>query len=375
LTNATVSGKSAGVSYGGGIFSGGGVTLTNSTVAFNTSVTKGGGIGLFGTNQTHTINNSIIANNVNTVGNASPDIGITVPLSNHAFTVSNSLIFSPIGIAGGGTITGIPTNGVSGNIIGVDPQLLPLGNYGGPTQTHALALTSSALNAGSNALAAGLTTDQRGAPGVRIVDGTVDIGAFEWQGTEIVPIGQQNQTISSFPSTLDVSVKVVEKVFNLAPSVGATVDFSTIGDVTGSFSNGTSIITDASGIALNFFNLTAATGDFQILAGSSGLETLTFKITNNVAAVAATDFSFLSEIEQEFDSLEIREEDILFARGCLSTPEDELTQQDKEEQENKTSEEGEDEEVVAGEENEDSSPGSDRACRPIDSGDSEGGEE
>ncbi|WP_204101740.1 MULTISPECIES: hypothetical protein, partial [Spirulina sp. CCY15215] len=64
--------------------------------------------------------------------------------------------------------------------------------------------------------------------------------------------------------------------------------------------------------------------------------------------------------EREFDSLEIREEDILFARGCLSTPEDELTQQ-----ENKTSEEGEEEEIVAGEENEDSSPGSDRACRPI----------
>ncbi|WP_204101762.1 MULTISPECIES: hypothetical protein, partial [Spirulina sp. CCY15215] len=69
--------------------------------------------------------------------------------------------------------------------------------------------------------------------------------------------------------------------------------------------------------------------------------------------------------EREFDSLEIREEDILFARGCLSTPEDELTQQDKEEEENKTSEEGEEEEIVAGEENEDSSPGSDRACRPI----------
>ncbi|WP_204102857.1 MULTISPECIES: hypothetical protein, partial [Spirulina sp. CCY15215] len=131
----------------------------------------------------------------------------------------------------------------------------------------------------------------------------------------------QNITISSLPSTLDVSVKVVEKAFNIIPSVGATVNFSPVGDVTGSFSNGTSVITNASGIALNFFNLTAATGDFQILAASSGLDTLTFKITNNLStATTTTDFS---PFEREFDSLEIREEDILFARGCLSTPEDE----------------------------------------------------
>ncbi|WP_204101897.1 MULTISPECIES: choice-of-anchor Q domain-containing protein, partial [Spirulina sp. CCY15215] len=264
--------------------------------------------------------------------------------------------------------TGATITTSTNNLINVDPLLLPLGNYGGVTQTHALSLSSPALNAGSNALAAGLSTDQRGAPGARIVDGTVDMGAFEWQGSEITPIGNQNITISSLPSTLDVSVKVVEKVFNLALGVGATINFSTIGDVTGSFSNGTSVITDANGIALNFFEVLRATGDFQILAGVTSLDTLTFSITNNV-------FSFLSEIEQEFDSLEIREEDILFARGCLSTPEDKLTQQDKEEQENNTSEEGEDEEIVAGEENEDSSPGSDRACRPIGDDSGGGGEE
>ena len=40
---------------------------------------------------------------------------------------------------------------------------------------------SPAVNAGSNALAAGLTTDQRGAGFARIFGGTVDIGAFELQ--------------------------------------------------------------------------------------------------------------------------------------------------------------------------------------------------
>ncbi|MEA5471452.1 right-handed parallel beta-helix repeat-containing protein, partial [Spirulina sp. 06S082] len=360
LTNSTVSGNSAGAT-GGGLSTSNNITLTNSTVSGNSAGTIGGGLNA---NTNITLTNSIVANN--TDNGTAPDLFANLG----TITATNSLIEDSTGA----TITG------SNNIIGVDPQLLPLGDYGGPTQTHALALTSPALNAGDNALVGSLTTDQRGAPGARIADGTVDMGAFEWQGFEIVPIGNQNITISSLPSTLDVSVKVVEKAFNIIPSVGATVNFSPVGDVTGSFSNGTSAITDANGIALNFFNLTAATGDFQVLAASSGLDTLTFNITNNLSTTTATTATTttatttattdFSPFEQEFDSLEIREEDILFARGCLSTPEDELTQQ-----ENKTSEEGEDEEIVAGEENEDSSPGSDRACRPIDSDDSEGGGE
>jgi hypothetical protein len=52
---------------------------------------------------------------------------------------------------------------------------LPLGWYGGPTQTHALAEDSPAINAGDNTNAP--PTDQRGQP--RIVGGTIDIGSYE----------------------------------------------------------------------------------------------------------------------------------------------------------------------------------------------------
>ena len=61
------------------------------------------------------------------------------------------------------------TSGSSGfgktDLVGVNPDLAPLGDYGGPTQTMALLPGSPAIDAGSNALAAaaGLTTDQRGA--------------------------------------------------------------------------------------------------------------------------------------------------------------------------------------------------------------------
>jgi hypothetical protein len=42
------------------------------------------------------------------------------------------------------------TNGVNGNIVGVDPALVlgPLADNGGPTKTHALLPNSPAINAG-----------------------------------------------------------------------------------------------------------------------------------------------------------------------------------------------------------------------------------
>jgi hypothetical protein len=59
----------------------------------------------------------------------------------------------------------------------IDPKLGPLQNNGGPTQTMALLLGSPAIGAGDTTGAP--PTDQRGAP--RIVNGTIDIGAYEVQ--------------------------------------------------------------------------------------------------------------------------------------------------------------------------------------------------
>jgi len=58
-----------------------------------------------------------------------------------------------------------------------DPQLGPLADNGGPTQTMALPATSPAVGRGNDSLALG--TDQRGLPRI----GRSDIGAFEVQGS------------------------------------------------------------------------------------------------------------------------------------------------------------------------------------------------
>ena len=66
---------------------------------------------------------------------------------------------------------------VASDLLNVNPQLGPLQNNGGPTQTMALLPGSPAINAGDNTNAPAY--DQRGAGFPRIVGGTIDIGAFE----------------------------------------------------------------------------------------------------------------------------------------------------------------------------------------------------
>ncbi|NEO26476.1 MAG: hypothetical protein F6K03_06150 [Kamptonema sp. SIO4C4] len=304
LNNSTVSGNST-KGNGGGIRAQGG-TILNSTIAYNVADMEndgtgdGGGIYRPGTMGTFTIQNSIVAQNSDRSGEAN-DLGGTFD------TIEYSLIQDT---------SGATINNSSNNIIGQDPQLLPLGDYGGPTQTHALKLTSPALNAGNNALAGSLTTDPRGAPGQRIAEGTVDIGAFEWQGAEIIPIGEQNQTITSFPSTLDVSVRLAERVFD-NPAVGINVGFSTSGTVTGSFTNGTTVLTNANGVAANFFAATSGTENFQILTAVMGADPLTFNITIDLPA-APTPPNFTSIWESILDELH---KGALVGSACQTVPE------------------------------------------------------
>ncbi len=98
------------------------------------------------------------------------------------------------------------TTGGSGfaasDLLNVNPQLGALRNNGGPTQTMALLAGSPAIDAGDNTGAPAY--DQRGPGFARIVNGTIDIGAFEIQ------TGSSSQAsslaVAGFPSVTTAGV-------------------------------------------------------------------------------------------------------------------------------------------------------------------------
>ena len=153
--------------------------IVNSTVAFNESGFNGAISGEAQANSSVTIGfqNSIFSDNAGSPNFGSFFSGTTFVSAGHNISDDNS---------GNLFATGDQPN--------TNPLLLPLADNGGLTRTHALRLESPAIDAGSNALAVdadgnALATDQRGTGFDRILDGTVDVGAFEsefFQGDLIV---------------------------------------------------------------------------------------------------------------------------------------------------------------------------------------------
>jgi hypothetical protein len=187
LVNSTVSNNSG--SYGGGI-SADSVSLQSSTVTGNYAGSFGGGIS---SGSQIGITNSIVAGN--TAGENGPD------LSGYYFDIA----FSLIGDNSGTSLTEAQTPDANGNLIGsfagagiIDPQLGPLANNGGPTQTHALLAGSPAIDRGDPTAIAGQGNtpifDQRGAHFTRVYGGRIDMGAVESQPIPTIDFGDAPDT-------------------------------------------------------------------------------------------------------------------------------------------------------------------------------------
>ena len=180
VSNSTLSGNSAG-GDGGGIYTWGSsiypVQLTNVTLTGNRANISGGSFhgGGFSvaSNSLPILHNTLIAGNFN---------GATGPARDDVYGPLR--VIGDHNLIGDGTgMTGL-SNGVNGNLAGsaaapIDPLLGPLAGNGGPTLTHALLPGSPAIDAGNNAYAT--DWDQRGPGYPRIVNGVIDIGAFEFQ--------------------------------------------------------------------------------------------------------------------------------------------------------------------------------------------------
>jgi hypothetical protein len=190
LVNSTVSGNTAG-GNGGGLLhnSSGTLTLVGSTVSGNTAGGNGGGLNVRA--GTARLTNTIVAGNSAT--GTGPDINGTVASQGHNL----------VGKTDGGT--GWDTSDLTGTIATpLDPKLGGLADNGGPTKTLALLAGSPALDAGDDAAAAAMTTDQRGF--ARRVNGRVDIGAFEFSVATTTALAVPGSAVYGGAGTLTATV-------------------------------------------------------------------------------------------------------------------------------------------------------------------------
>ncbi len=242
-----MSGNSAS-GHGGGLFSDGGstyLTLTNCTVSGN-SAPDGGGLRNYGT---ATLTNTIVA------GNSSVDV--SGPISDSA-----------------------------NNLVGGNPLLAPLGDYGGPTQTMALLPGSPAIGKGIIADYPGtstpITTDQRD---LKLDSPTPDIGAFQSQGFTLTPVDgsnpQSTMAGAAFANPLAVTVTANDP---LEPVDGGVVNFAVTtaaGGATATLSAATVIV--AGGQASVTATANVKLGQYSASASAVGAGLAGFSLTNTQA--------------------------------------------------------------------------------------------
>jgi len=176
IINSTISGNSA-FNNGGFITYSSSITLTNSTISGNSANTLGGFCSIYSIID---VSNTIIAGNAAAFGASELNFySVALNESNNLFGESSQTSaeafygFSPDPNTIIATSDGNAPTGLSGIIA-------PLGNNGGPTQTHALVQGSPAIDAGNNVICAAAPVnnlDQRGQ--VRPLGSICDIGSFE----------------------------------------------------------------------------------------------------------------------------------------------------------------------------------------------------
>src|SRR3954447_17861707 len=171
LTGCTISGNSATNNAGGGLASmySGSATLINCTVSGNSAPAGGG---LYNSGGTFSLINCTLS------GNTAQSGGSLANLNSSSTTLTNTIVAGNTG----GDVQGTLQPGSANNLVGCNPLLAPLGDYGGPTQTMALLPGSPAIGGGTATGAP--ATDQRG----QSRSGGVDIGAFQSQGFALATV-------------------------------------------------------------------------------------------------------------------------------------------------------------------------------------------
>ncbi len=158
------------------------LTMNQCTVAGNTAATAGGLDSYY--SDSVVINQSTICSNIESCCGGTAIISYD-PSQQQSATLNNSIIFGLTGDPDADLVgAGVP-NLTGHNLIGVEPKLAPLGNYGGRTQTMPPLPGSPAFNDADDSITNTFATDQRGFP--RAIGFHVDIGATEATNAPFAP--------------------------------------------------------------------------------------------------------------------------------------------------------------------------------------------
>ncbi|MCA9043930.1 MAG: VCBS repeat-containing protein, partial [Planctomycetaceae bacterium] len=218
IINSTISGNET-TGHGGGILAFGSTTLTitNSTITGNRADSDGTG-GQFGGGLNlgvpATMHNSIVAGNFRGTGTTSDDVSGPTNFN----TASSFNVIGDAGTAGG------LTDGVNNNIVGnsgtgtrTTSTIIntTLQNIDGRTMGHQIVTGGVAHDTGSNALSVDqnstrLLFDQRGGPFVRVMGGTVDRGAIEFNHLTVNTLIDETDN----PDTLSLREAIAIANFN-----------------------------------------------------------------------------------------------------------------------------------------------------------------
>jgi predicted outer membrane repeat protein len=256
VTTSTFSYNSAFGGSGGGIRNIGTLTVANSTFSNNTTTGSGGGIYNVSGFVSLTITNSTFS------GNSAASQGGGIYYSGGVLNYANTMIANSVSggdCAGDGTINTNTNNlvedGSCSAALNGDPNLGPLADNGGSTQTIALLPGSTAIDAGDDSVCATAPVNSTSQNGVtRPVGAHCDIGSFEYVDTiaptvtSIVRAGGSttSATSVSFLVTFSEDVTGVDSIAN---------DFSltTTGSVSGA------AVTGLSGSG-SIYTITVSTG-------------------------------------------------------------------------------------------------------------------
>lgn len=314
LINTTISGNQTGeggmgTREGGLGGSGAGIhntalqlIIANSTIAANRTggFYGGSGGGIYSDLGIGILKNTIIANNTVATGGARDGEGPDV------FGDFDSQDYNLIENTSNASFTGVTTH----NITGVDPRLGPLGNNGGRTPTHGLLPGSPALNAGNNGNieqdiadldgdgndTEPIPFDQRGTGFPRVLDGTVDIGAFEGISPTLPPL--QLALDNSGPAVdqlaaLD-SMLLIRDPFRLARPASVITQQTDGRTRVAVFALNLNLASGETAASVTVTLVDAQSNTFQVMADDvrplvgTDLTQMTFRLPDNLAAGACT---------------------------------------------------------------------------------------